>query len=752
MVRKIGLVLIIVMIAGAVNAVDEAFVKQFENNYKILDQGLLNNTGEVTEIENFVYEKDVATFTFIEGDIHFQRYVNGRPTTAIFVGEGTVAIDVPLHTARQSLWAVAKDSTVNEEFEVLVVRFADDFDLALKEKFTFTQETLEWGVMAKAKGETQGAVFFKPMIEHPYDNYFRLLISTYERGPDGFFWTDFHRYTYTFDPNWPDEVQIGYEFEGGDIVATTAASFRRKEAGLYDDTLSSRANYPTTMLEKTGTVRLSGADGRRIDAAEVKFDLLVNADSVRFPWFYLQFNLRLDSVKIDDQKLHFERRRSFEYIGLILPKYYYKGDTLHLTAWYKGTNFDHFLPWINDPTPCPINLTFEVRENYNYYMAGMNPPEKIDGGYARISSNFPAPLNQFYFHCYPGGIEDTVDVISDIGLTINFVISEKEAKRQKCFIPSERYRSSIKSAFDLFSGMYGQPPQTFVEYVIPTGFLSMPGMMKVPQIACVTEGNWQIVGGFDFVAGNGVARQWFGALMRPASHREVWFEYALPVFSGLQFVEHNRSSSEYFANLNVRRDSLYSQLDIGQEMPLAAGDRLNSYYDENKLNDFLRTILSNKGVWLLHMLRFMMYDYETGSEAAFSAMMRELYLTVNNKSFTNADFINIAEKHFGDQLDWFFARYLYGAYIPKFSVEYEFVERDGSWYVPVTVDISDVPPSYKMPIMMRVTQSGGEFAFLRQWIEGPHTEFEMGPFDNKPDEFIFNEYLSALGRSSVSKK
>ena len=53
------------------------------------------NDGEIAKIKNFVYQKDVATFTFIEGSILFQKPIDGRPTAAIFVGDGLLHIDIP---------------------------------------------------------------------------------------------------------------------------------------------------------------------------------------------------------------------------------------------------------------------------------------------------------------------------------------------------------------------------------------------------------------------------------------------------------------------------------------------------------------------------------------------------------------------------------------------------------------------------------------------------------------------------------
>ncbi|HQL23959.1 MAG TPA: hypothetical protein PKY95_06025, partial [candidate division Zixibacteria bacterium] len=684
-----------------------------------------------------------------KGTVYLQRYVKDRPTTAVFVGQGRVTIDVPVHSERQGLWAVTKDSTVDQPVEVVAIRMADDLDLRLRERFQFEPAVIDFRVVNKLG---QGEFFFKPVIMHTYDNYFRLAASIYERGPDGFFYADFNRYTFTFDPNWPEQVQIGYEVEGGDQVSTVGASFQRREAGRYDDSLLSQIAYQTTALRRTAEVRLSGTDGRRIEQAKATLDLAVNADSLRFTWLFLKYSLDVDSVLVGDERIDYVRRKTFDYTGIILPRYYHQGDTLSLTVWYRGTNFDHFLPYLSNPVPSPTEVTFNVPKGYNYYTAGMSEPVDVGGGRQEFTSALPAPLGELYFHCFPTGVEDTVQVISDVGVALNFVIADRDLRRDPCYIPRDQYQEAVTAAFNYLSKNFGPPPQTFAEYVISTGFQSAPGMIKVPQVACVTSDPWQVVGGFDGPVGNSVAHQWFGPLMRPQSGREDWLSWALPAYQGLRFIESHRSSAPYFSNLLTRRDSLYTQIQMGHEIPLSAGYRVNDYWDANGKFDFYRTILNNKGVWLLHMLRFLMYDYEAGSDAKFAGFSRELFLQITNRTFSNADFVRLAEKHYGAPLDWFFRQWLYGAYLPEYNATWTKVQRDGSWYVAVTVQTGKVPPSFQMPVIVRVVEGDGRDAFSRPVITAPSAEFELGPFSQEPRDFVFNEFLSTLGWETVSRK
>jgi len=249
-----GILLALTLIGLSFNAAAETeFFKEFKDNYGLLDQDLLKNPGEFASIKDFTYKKDVAEFTFENGTMHILRYVNDRPTTAIFIGKGRAHIEIPSHLEKNNLIWCSGDSVVNENFEVCFIRMADDFDLKLKEIFTFQEEQLDWKNFNIAK-KAQGEFFFKPNQDHEYDNYFQLLRSVYERGEDGYFWIDFNRYVFNYDPNRPEQVVISYEHKGGDFMISEAAVFQRQPKGIYDDLQMSEINYAATISNAVGTI------------------------------------------------------------------------------------------------------------------------------------------------------------------------------------------------------------------------------------------------------------------------------------------------------------------------------------------------------------------------------------------------------------------------------------------------------------------------------------------------------------------
>ncbi|NOY87924.1 MAG: M1 family metallopeptidase [FCB group bacterium] len=714
------------------------FFKKFKKDYSALGADLLNSTGEIAQVKNFVYQKDVATFTFKEGTIHFLRYIDGRPTTAIFFGKGNAKIKIPSHVEKQSLLSVTKDSVVDEDFTICLIRMADDFDLKVKEKFSLKEKTLKWKNYTRLK-QAQSETYFKPVIQYKYDNYFQLLRSLYERGADGYFWIDFNRYDFTYDPNRPEQVIVSYEFQRNDYIPTEAAVFQKKERAVYDDSMMSDIIYPTTAVSKKATLEMGGIDGAKIDNAQTDMKLVVNIDSLKYISTFLHFNLKIDSIYYQEKPVDYYRRRDFDFIGIILPQYRYQGDTLGLTFFYKGVNFDYALPYVEDPTPTRHSFTFIVPKGYNYLMPGMGEIQTDGKDKIRFEVNPQHPYDKFYFQGYASGY-DTIPVISDIGITINFLKSHNITKRMNCYIPDQLYRSSVMNAFNFMSGHMANPMSTFEVFVFPHFYYSMPGMVEVPQVLCYTEGSLDDLGGFNIFSGYSVAMQWFGCLMKPATERESWVKDATSQYLSMLFIQNSGDGNAYFANLLNHRDSLYTLREDDRDRPLATGERVSS------------VIKGNKGIWMLHMLRFMMFDLENQSDAKFYQFLYKLSQLTNLKKFTNADIEKLAEKYYGQPLDWFFNEWLYDFGYPEYNVKYKISKEAKGFYINAQVTTKGVSSDFQMPVIMRVEDKKGQSVFVRQDVKGLKDNFKLGPFPTKPKDFVFNELFSVLSKDKVKKK
>jgi hypothetical protein len=735
------LVVLGALLSPAVFAESEQ-MKQFKDDYKTLSEDLLNNPGELGQIENFVYQKDVATFTFTEGRVHLGRFVDGRATTAIFIGKGNCKIEIPVPSERNCMHAVSGKEAVDEDFEVCFIQFSDNLDLKLKERFEFTPQNLSWRNFATAK-QAQGEVFFKPSIYHVYDNFFQLLRSHYERADDGYFFIDFNRYTFTFDPNRPEEVLVGYEFEGGDVLITEAAVFQRQERGRYEDSVLSDIQYPTRAVRKHGDIVLGGLDGKRIQkGTRGDVSLVIEKDSLKYLSLWLNYNLKEDSVYVNGERADYHRRRDFGHIGVMLPGYAHRGDTVEISLWYNGSNYDHVLPYVQNPAPCAFSFSFAVPRGANYYMPGMGPYSDGQRGQSVFEVQPQNLYSRFYFTGFVSGI-DTVGATTDAGLMMNFIKLKSVNKHaMECFIPDAMYEATALEATNFFLSLLGgNPPGVFGLYVVPEqSFVSMPGTMTIPQNACVTSGTMAALGGFHTYAGYAAARQWFGNLMQPATHREQWIEPALASYLPGLLIERQVGAGAFYSNMLNRRDTLLNLEQVSRLRPISVGGRT------------VDMLIANKGAWMMHMLRLLMLDLESMSDRAFTRFLFEASFTFNNRLYTTGDFIALAEKHYGQPLDWFFDYWLYDYRMPQFDITWSVTEDGGEYIIDANATTSKVGAGFRMPVIMRVETADGESVFVRETITGTECHFSLGPFASEPKQLHFNEFLSVLCRSKVSKK
>lgn len=731
---------------------DSPFFKQFKSDYGTLDQDLLNNEGETGPVKDFVYQKDVATLTLKEGTVFFLRYVNNRPTTAIFIGKGNMKIDIPSHVERQALWFASHDSTVNEDFEVCFIRMADDLDQQIKAKFPMEKKQLGWKDFTIAK-QAQGEFHFKPAIQDRYDSYFELLRSLYERSADGYFFIDFNRYTFTFDPNIPEQTIVGYEHESGDQGITNGAVMQRKERNIYDDSKMSEIVFPTTILSRDALLDLTGNEGTAINKAQTDMQVLVNADSLRFMSLFIHYHLAIDSMTVNGKHTDYMRRSDFNFVGVILPQYFHKGDTLAVRLWYHGSNYLSPMPYVDNPAPTAIKLTVTALPEFNYVMPGMGKIAR-QGGRQHFTVEPDQPFDQFEFRPYALGF-DSSSVTTTTGIPLIILKSPDISKNKyDCYVADEQFRKVVTEGIDFIGARLGNPPGTFGLEVYPisdqsiAGFGGMatsqgsgklvPGWAEVPQVHCLADGDGQL----QVIAGPQLAKQWFGALMRPASEREGWLAGAVTEYLGLIYVQASLPGSPFYTELLRRKqDFEHVYFDRNNDRPLATGERVT---------DSLKV---TKGAWVMHMLRELMQaiDQEKDKDRSFYRFLLELSSYVNNRSFTNADVQRIAEKYYGQKLDWFFNYWVYGRNIPNFNVTYNYVQEGNDWFVKGTIDAKGVDANFQMPVICRIEKQDGSSALTRQVVKGNSTTFQLGPYPGKPKSFSFNEYFSVLSNDNVNE-
>ena len=731
--KKCLLITLLVLWAATIHAADSPFLKSFKQLYGAVDYDLLSAPVEFATVTNFVYKKDLATFTFTEGKFYLARPMLGRPTTAIFIGKGRCDITVPSHSERMDLWYACGDSSVHETFENCFIRMADDFDLRLKGKFNFLPATLEWKEYNLATKQAQGEVFFRPVLGHERDNYFQLLRSCYERKDDGYFWADFNRYTYSFDPNRPDEVRVGFEKYPNDLVTTDGVSMRRESAGASDDRSLSSAAYQTKTVGRTALLTMGGPDGNSLDDAKCVIQLEVLTDSLRFTSLYLNGTLKEDSLLFEGKTLDFVRRGGgFPFVGVILPRYVHRGDTIAITVYYHGTNYVQAFPFVENPSVAPVKVTFVAPKGNEYLVPGVTVFPEIKGGKSWLTAAPVNPYQWFFFKGHVGGYTP-ISQTTTAGQPVTFLKSKEISKsKYDCFIDDETYQPPVMAALDYFSARFGKVKYADSITVFPLEGPSMPGLVCVPQVKCLLPG----AGGLYLDAGVEMSKQWFGHRLRIASGRESWLIESAPYYLGTMFLTSQTpplAEGVFFSELLGQRDVIYTKADLGLDQPLAACERVSV------------ELRVTKGSWVLHMLRYLMFDIEKNSDREFLKFMIDYMHTADTTPMSNALLEKLAEQHYGKPLGWFFDQWVYGRNLPKFENKYTIAAQGDKWGITGSITTSNMLPSFSFPVICRVNFEDGTTTLVRQTVTSGKTELALGPFDKKPKEFVFNEFFSVLG-------
>jgi aminopeptidase N len=152
-----------------------------------------------------------------------------------------------------------------------------------------------------------------------------------------------------------------------------------------------------------------------------------------------------------------------------------------------------------------------------------------------------------------------------------------------------------------------------------------------------------------------------------------------------------------------------------------------------------------KGAWVFHMLRILMLDLRTKSEDRFTAMMRDYYLSYRGKPATTEDFQRVVEQHVGMPMDWFFDQWIKGTGIPAYRVAWTNEPASGGKYtVRLRVAQQNVPPDFRMPVVVSVDLGEQRFAHFRVDVRGTQTEYTSPLLPAPAREVKFNELHGVL--------
>ena len=120
--------------------------------------------------------------------------------------------------------------------------------------------------------------------------------------------------------------------------------------------------------------------------------------------------------------------------------------------------------------------------------------------------------------------------------------------------------------------------------------------------------------------------------------------------------------------------------------------------------------------------------------------MHDYYETYKNKSASTTDFKKIVEKHFGEDMSWFFNQYVYGTDIPLYKVAYKTRKTELS----LRIRQEQVPDDFKMYVPVKLILEGEKVGRFRVEVKGKETLITLPSIEGELDELVFNDLESVL--------
>ena len=253
-------------------------------------------------------------------------------------------------------------------------------------------------------------------------------------------------------------------------------------------------------------------------------------------------------------------------------------------------------------------------------------------------------------------------------------------------VQAERVAGDVGRALEFYSSLfgpfhYGELKVTQIPGQFGQGY---PGLLYVSTLSFLAREDLARLGlsqrrqehFLDLVPAHETAHQWWGNWVQLPRYRDQWLAESLAAYSSLLFLEKQPDGDAVRRRwLERYRDDLLGQDSDGAPIdatgPLALGMRLDSSHNP----DGYATIVYSKGPWVIHMLRELFRDPQSGSDAAFFSVLRSVAQKTDTPLTTDeferrleAALPAQADIEGTSKLDWFFEQWVYNTEIGRAHV------------------------------------------------------------------------------------
>ncbi len=778
-------------------------------NYVALRNAL---PGPGFRVKNLALKRDAGSFTFVSGTFSFVPAVLGRVSAGVFTGEGAFHLEPAIPLERDYLRQITGNDTVDEQFRSAVFWFTDDTFEEIKRQAQATDEasqaTAAWQEFrrrVRRRTETP-----RSMLEYLLQNEYvaneeaEILGELYNGGEAGSFRAYVHgnkhsdlrflvnrRGAMPYLPS-PEEVALINFDPGGEQEGIWYLTHYAEE--LKAGTASSTENRHTVQAEHYRVETVIGKNDHLSATCALQFKTLL--PGVRVISFGLLPSLRVVRVTYKDREIPFiqEGRKEDGSFYAIMPDPLSENQRYEIGIEYEGNkvvekegsgNFavearTSWYPSLNAfADQATYDLTFKVPRQYTLVGVGKLVKEWREDDYEATHwvSEIPLAVAGFNYGLYKK--KSVTDSTTHYEIEAYATSEPPDYLRQfsQNLSPSSMAASAMvdaQNAIRCYQIWFGDAPYGRIAITQQPAFdfgQSWPTLVYLPVSAFLDDTQrWMLMGGSAFkfadfiqeVTPHEVSHQWWGHMVGWASYHDQWLSEGFADFSaGLFLQQVEKNNDKYLKYWDRARETILAKNNFGirpnDAGPLWMGIRLNTFKNGPAYN----RLIYPKGGFVLHMLRYLMYDRQTGDQD-FIAMMHDYVTTYLHKNASTESFKSIVEKHMkpsldlerNGRMDWFFREWIYGTEVPSYRLDYSLApEQDGKYLFTGRVTQSGVSQQFVMRVPVYFDFDGHVGNAGSVALHGNQTsnEFKIR-LPKKPKHVLLNANHDVLAAAVVVKE
>lgn len=739
--------------------------------------------------------RDRATVYFNRGFIGLLAPVGGEITGALFTGDGEVLLMPPDPADGESLAYFTSSPVLEERFSSAYLRFTDGTarELLSKAQAPDPQSAEQprellpaWNDVALHLNSGQSLRILEDLLSERRPEYFSADLQGMKLGA----------FALSIDERRPEAVlAVAPSEKDGASYADVWCSFQSQS-----QTMPGNAWQPPFQVRSYRVETEIGRDKNLDGRAELELE---SGQPERFLAFELSGRLEVSAVRDESgaklpafqgalapgPRLH---ERS-DWLAVILPKAHRRGERFKLNFAYHGSVIADVgngvlyvgahSSWYPNDGPSPAahyDLTFDYPDNLTLVATGrMADQSSADGiHHSRWVSDGVFPMAGFNLGPYDvrtrelGKVQVQVYATNEAedALVARYRQLQAEAEREQdelnrrsiappgagSLSPSaliDKVADNAAQTVRYFQTLFGPFPYPRLAVAqIPGDFgqgwpelIYLPTFAFLPDFVRMQMSATQKFAGLEdrAVVPHEIAHQWWGNEVGWQTYHDQWLSEGFASYAAALSLTQERDGDRLFRRLlrDYRSDLLAKNKEgdiVESEGPIWLGSRLSNSLDPDGYN----AIVYKKACWVLHMLRLLLTDPQTGSDARFFQMLSEFASEYQGRTPSTDDFARHAEKYMtreadlehDHRLDWFFKEWVYSTGVPEYRLQASTRRLEGGAYQvagTITENTSDrefemlvpVSVSYRSAssravrlkrVLVPVTGAGGHFRFTTE--------------------------------------